>query len=114
MEVRWTSKTCCMPSVLYDFFTLKAEAAGFFNHQLHTSSHTSTKHSKVSVRRLAAYSGVKNLCSSLFYNVQGLRSYVAFDTRMRGTAARDTGMFLCKIVSIRGFGLLNVLDLEGM
>ncbi|TXG61723.1 hypothetical protein EZV62_013086 [Acer yangbiense] len=103
-----------MPSVLYDFFTPKAEATVFFNHQLHTSSHTSTKRSKVSVRPLAAYFGVKNLCSSLFYNVQGLRSYVAFDTRMRGTAARDTGMFLRMIVSIRGFGLLNVFDLEGI
>ncbi|TXG68251.1 hypothetical protein EZV62_003186 [Acer yangbiense] len=119
VQVRWKldghPKTCRMPSFLYDFFTLKAEAAGFFNHQLHKSSHTSTKQSKVSVRRLAAYFGVKNvLCSSLFYYVQGLCSYVAFNTRMRGTAARDTGMFLRKIVSIRGFGLLNVLDLEGV
>ncbi|KAK4837981.1 hypothetical protein QYF36_010072 [Acer negundo] len=118
VQVRWKldghPKMCRIPSFLYDFFTLKAEAAGLFNHQLHTSSQTSTKQSKVSIRRLAAYFGVKNLCSSLSYNVQGLRSYVAFDTRMRGTAARDTCMFLRKIVSIRGFGLLNVLDLEGV
>ncbi|KAK0595818.1 hypothetical protein LWI29_010281 [Acer saccharum] len=112
VQVRWKldghPKTCSMPSFLYDFFTLKAEAAGFFNHQLHKSSHTSTKQSKVSVRRLAAYFGVKNLCSSLFYNVQGLCSYVAFDTRMRGTAARDRKLLQLSYLGLRSTFIDNL------
>ncbi|KAK3220590.1 hypothetical protein Dsin_014560 [Dipteronia sinensis] len=101
-----------MPSVLYDVFSPKAEAVGSFNHQLH-SSVASTKQSKYTVRRWAAYMGIKNFPSS-FLHFRNLRSYIAFDTRTRGTPAREIGMCLNKIISNRGFGLLNVLDLEGV
>ncbi|KAK2652494.1 hypothetical protein Ddye_012350 [Dipteronia dyeriana] len=106
-------KTCYMPGVLYDFFSSKAEAAGFFNRQFHTSSNKNPE--LAAVRRLATYSGIKNLQSSLFVHVhRNLRSYVAYDTRIRCSPSIETGMLLKKIISNRGFGLLNSLDLEGV
>ncbi|KAK2652746.1 hypothetical protein Ddye_012602 [Dipteronia dyeriana] len=54
-------KTCYMPGMLYDFFSSKAEAAGFFNRQFHTSSNRNPE--LVAVRQLATYSGIKNLQS---------------------------------------------------
>ncbi|KAK0595423.1 hypothetical protein LWI29_006449 [Acer saccharum] len=106
-------KTCYMPGVLYDFFSSKAEAVGFFNRQVHPSSNKNPE--LAAVRRLATYSGIKNLRSSLFTHVhQNLRSYVAFDTRIRCSPSIETGMLLKKIISNRGFGLLNSLDLEGV
>ncbi|KAK0595071.1 hypothetical protein LWI29_003178 [Acer saccharum] len=115
--IRWKSdgspKTCYMPGVLYDFFSSKAEAVGFFNRQFHTSSNKNPE--LAAVRRLATYSGIKNLQSSLFAHVhQNLRSYVAYDTRIRCSPSIETGMLLKKIISNRGFGLLNSLDLEGV
>ncbi|KAK2652781.1 hypothetical protein Ddye_012637 [Dipteronia dyeriana] len=102
-----------MPGVLYDFFSSKAEAAGFFNRQFHTSSNKIPE--LAAVRRLATYSGIKNLQSSLFVHVhRNLRSYVAYDTRIRCSPSIETGMLLKKIISNRGFGLLNSLDLEGV
>ncbi|KAI9161016.1 hypothetical protein LWI28_013642 [Acer negundo] len=101
-------KTCYMPGVLY-----KAEAVGFFNRQFHTSSNKNPE--LAAVRWLATYSGIKNLRSSLFAHVhQNLRSYVAYDTRIRCLPSIETGMLLKKIISNRGFVLLNSLDLEGV
>ncbi|KAK2652711.1 hypothetical protein Ddye_012567 [Dipteronia dyeriana] len=82
-------KTCYMPGVLYDFFSSKAEAAGFFNRQFHTSSNKNPE--LAAVRRLATYSGIKNLQSSLFVHVhRNLRSYVAYDTRIRCSPSIET------------------------
>ncbi|KAI9160350.1 hypothetical protein LWI28_007350 [Acer negundo] len=90
-----------------------AKAVGFFNRQFHTSSNKNPE--LAVVRRLATYSGIKNLQSSLFAHVhQNLRSYVAYDTRIRCSPSIETGMLLKKIISNRGFGLLNSLDLEGV
>ncbi|KAL5822322.1 hypothetical protein ACOSQ3_020230 [Xanthoceras sorbifolium] len=109
IQVTWrldgSPKTCRMPSFLYDVFTPKTEAVGFFN--------TSMEAPSFGVRRLAAYIGVKNVPSS-FLLLRNLRSYVAFDCRIRGTENRGIGMFLYKIVNNRSFGLLNILDLEGV
>ncbi|KAK0596987.1 hypothetical protein LWI29_020771 [Acer saccharum] len=107
-------KICYMPGVLYDFFSLKAETAGFFNRQFQYSSCTSMKQSKLAVWRLAAFWRIKNLNSLSFVDVQNLRSFVAFDTRIRCTPSREISTFLKKIISNRGFGFLYVLDLEGV
>ncbi|KAK3220412.1 hypothetical protein Dsin_014382 [Dipteronia sinensis] len=99
-------KTCYMPGFLYDFFSSKAEAVGFF----HTSCASTTKQSELAaVRRLATHSGMINNFPSAF--LQNLRSFVAFNTQIH---ARDVGMFLNKIISNRSFGLLYMLDLEGL
>ncbi|KAK1575137.1 hypothetical protein Q3G72_002974 [Acer saccharum] len=116
IQVRWKSngspKTCCLSGALYDFFSPKAEAVGFFNRQFHSST-TFTKESQLlAVRRLAiTYSDIINNFFSLD-QVQNLRSYVAFNTQIPDNS--DAGMFLKKIISSRGFGLLYVLDLEGV
>ncbi|KAK3220407.1 hypothetical protein Dsin_014377 [Dipteronia sinensis] len=99
-------KTCYMPGFLYDFFSSKAEAVGFF----HTSCASTTKQSEfAAVRRLATHSGMINNFPSAF--LQNLRSFVAFNTQIH---AGDVGMFLNKIISNRSFGLLYMLDLEGL
>ncbi|KAK2652682.1 hypothetical protein Ddye_012538 [Dipteronia dyeriana] len=101
-------KTCYMPGFLYDYFSSKAEAVGFF----HTSCASTNKQSELAaVRRLVAtHSGTINNFPSSF--LQNLRSFVAFNTQIH--AAGDVGMFLNKIISNRGFGLLYMLDLEGL
>ncbi|KAK0596910.1 hypothetical protein LWI29_020047 [Acer saccharum] len=99
-------KTCYMPGFLYDFFSSKAEAAGFF----HTSCVSIGKQSELAaVRRLATHSGMINNFPFAF--LQNLRSFIAFNTQIY---AGDVGMFLNKIISNRGFGLLYMLDLEGL
>ncbi|KAK4838617.1 hypothetical protein QYF36_015100 [Acer negundo] len=99
-------KTCYMPGFLYDFFSSKAEAVGFF----HKSCVSTDKQSELAaVRRLATHSGIINNFPSTF--LQNLRSFVAFNTQRH---AGDVGMFLNKIISNRGFGLLYMLDLEGL
>ncbi|KAK2652595.1 hypothetical protein Ddye_012451 [Dipteronia dyeriana] len=100
-------KTCYMPGFLYDFFSSKAEAVGFF----HTSCVSTDKQSELAaVRRLVAtHSGTINNFPSAF--LQNLRSFVAFNTQIH---AGDVGMFLNKVISNRGFGLLYMLDLEGL
>ncbi|KAL5757331.1 hypothetical protein ACOSP7_019942 [Xanthoceras sorbifolium] len=114
IQVKWkldgSPKTCCMPRVLFDVFSPKAEAVGFFNTQLHSSP----EESNFAVRRQAAYLGIKNSPSSSFLDFQNLRSYIAFDTRTRGTPAREIGMFLNKIINNKGYGFLYALDLEGV
>ncbi|KAH7565620.1 hypothetical protein JRO89_XS09G0235800 [Xanthoceras sorbifolium] len=80
----------------------KKKAVGFFN--------TSMEAPNFGVRRLAAYIGVP----PSFLLIRNLRSYVAFDCRIRGGADKGIGMLLYKIVNNRSFGLLNVLDLEGV
>ncbi|KAK2651461.1 hypothetical protein Ddye_011317 [Dipteronia dyeriana] len=88
--IRWgaegSPKTCCiMPNVLYDFFSSKAA-------------------NNVGFRRLAANVEMDNYT----------RSYVAFNTLVPITPAMAIYEFLRRITSKRGFGLLRVLDLEGV
>ncbi|KAK3220525.1 hypothetical protein Dsin_014495 [Dipteronia sinensis] len=117
VEVRWrldgTPKTCCVPNFLYEFFSRKAANAGFFYQHFHQSSPESSGLTKLAVWRLAAYLGIKHFPYSQL-DILNLRSYTAFDTRVRGTPAREIGMLLNKIVTSKGFGLLTVLDLEGV
>ncbi|KAI9161190.1 hypothetical protein LWI28_015301 [Acer negundo] len=89
----------------YRVIVRATEAVGFF----HTSCVSTDKQSELAaVRRLATHSGIDNF-PSVF--LQNLRSFVAFNTQIH---AGDVGMFLNKIISNRGFGLLYMLDLEGL
>ncbi|TXG68266.1 hypothetical protein EZV62_003201 [Acer yangbiense] len=118
VQVRWrldgSPKTCCLPSVLHDFFSSKAANVGYLHHHLQ-SSQTLPTQQKVSFRRQAANADINYLPSSLCC-VQNTRSYVAFDTRVPITPATAIYVFLRKITGKRGFefGLLRVLDLEGV
>lgn len=105
-------KTCRIPGILYDVFSAKAMDLGlFFVHRC--SEYTSVTQPKFNVRRLAEYFDIKNYPSSSVYN-QHLRSYISFNTRRRDTPAHEVGIFLDKLTAKRGFGLLRVLDLEGV
>ncbi|KAI9161391.1 hypothetical protein LWI28_016898 [Acer negundo] len=90
----------------YRVIVRATEAVGFF----HKSCVSTDKQSELAaVRRLATHSGIINNFPSTF--LQNLRSFVAFNTQRH---AGDVGMFLNKIISNRGFGLLYMLDLEGL
>ncbi|KAI9159727.1 hypothetical protein LWI28_001347 [Acer negundo] len=114
--IRWGAegrpKTCSMPNVLCDFFSSKAANVGFLHHHFQ-SSQTLHKQQEVSFRRLAANVGINYLPSSLGC-IETTRSYVAFDTRVPITPAMAIYEFLRRITSKRGFGLLRVLDVEGV
>ncbi|KAK1577051.1 hypothetical protein Q3G72_018662 [Acer saccharum] len=86
--------------------------AGFF-YQHFISSLQSSGLPKLAVWRLEAYLGIKHFPYSQL-DILNLCSCTAFDTRIRGTPAREIGMLLNKIVTSKGFGLLTVLDLEGV
>ncbi|KAK9175848.1 hypothetical protein WN944_027858 [Citrus x changshan-huyou] len=113
-----TPKMCRLPTVLYDVFSPEAAKAGFFHHQLESSS-AEEQQPQFAVRRLATYLGVRtNFFPSEWSWSWHLRSYVAFDTRIQGSPAIEIYVFLDKMITAKskrgGFVLLTVLDLEGV
>ncbi|PON43588.1 NB-ARC domain, LRR domain containing protein [Parasponia andersonii] len=105
-------RTCRIPGIVYDVFSAKAMDLGlFFVHRY--SDYTSVSPPKFNVRRLAEYFAMKYYPSSDVYD-QHLLSYISFNTRRRDTPAHEVGIFLDKLTAKRGFGLLRVLDLEGV
>ncbi|GAY38369.1 hypothetical protein CUMW_036170 [Citrus unshiu] len=113
-----TPKMCRLPTVLYDVFSPEAAKAGFFHHQLESSS-AEEQQPQFAVRRLATYLGVStNFIPSEWSWSWHLRSYVAFDTRIQGSPAIEIYVFLDKMITAKskrgGFVLLTVLDLEGV
>ena len=105
-------KTCHMPGILWDFFFPKAGDSRLF-HAHNTTDYTSTELPKFTVRGLAEHVGIKSYPSFDPY-IQYLRCYISFNTRKRDLPAQEIGTFLNTIVIKRGFGLLRVLDLEGV
>ncbi|KAI9161161.1 hypothetical protein LWI28_014988 [Acer negundo] len=109
-----TPKTCCMPSVVYDFFSSKAANAGFLHHLFKPSHTFPPQQQKFPVRKLAAYTGINYIPTSFNHHLQRHRSYVAFDNRVGVTPARVIFMLFDKFISNGSFSLLRVLDLEGV
>lgn len=101
-------KTCRMPTYLYDVFSPEAENATLYYHELR-----STKQPQFAVRQMEAYLGIVKDFPPILEG-RNIRSYVAFDTRVQGSPDREIFMFLKRIINNRGFGLLTVLDLEGV
>ncbi|XP_059636819.1 disease resistance RPP8-like protein 3 [Cornus florida] len=64
-----------------------------------------------SVRRIIEYSDIKTCKTS---QLQNLRSYLSFNNQKKDTPATEVGKFVTKIISNKCFGLLRVLDLEGV
>ena len=106
-------KTCRMPGFLWDLFFKRAVTKGVF-HVHNTTDYTSAERPEFNVRRLAEYVGIKTYPSSDPYDIQHLHSYISFNTRKRDLPAQEIGTFLNTIVAKRSFGLLRVLDLEGV
>lgn len=117
--IRWrldgSPKTCCMPGVLYDILRPKAEDIGFLYHHHHPQRLNSSAKSlpKFAVRRLAANLGSNSFPYSSLLSWR-LHSYLVFDSRIRGTPAKQIGIILGKCISKRRLGMLKVLDLEGV
>ncbi|GKV52197.1 hypothetical protein SLEP1_g58786 [Rubroshorea leprosula] len=105
-------KTCQIPSILYDVFSQKSLHLGFFYAHKHSNGEGDYRQ-LLKVRRLAEYQDVKNYPSTDL-NTPHVRSYVCFDIRHHDVPNQETGKYLNKMVVRRGFGLLRVLDLEGV
>ncbi|KAJ7963324.1 Disease resistance protein [Quillaja saponaria] len=105
-------KTCRLPGILYDFFYSKAVDMGLF--YIHRKSDYASKEPpNLNVRRLAEHLDIKSY-PTLDPYIQCLRSYISLNTPRRYTPAREIGIFIDNIVTKQGFGLLRVLDLEGV
>ncbi|KAJ7963318.1 Disease resistance protein [Quillaja saponaria] len=106
------AKTCRIPGIWYDVFSSKSMDIGRF--YVHPNSvFTSGKPLPYNVRRLAEYRDIKNYpCSDS--HVQHLRSYISFNTKKRDTPTEEVATLLNKVTAKRGFGLLRVIDLEGV
>ncbi|XP_021716858.1 putative disease resistance protein At1g58400 [Chenopodium quinoa] len=64
------------------------------------------------VRRIVAYADITD--NDFDSDFQNLRSYFSFNCTRYDTPAKGVGNFLRRIIGSRGFGLLRVLDLEGV
>ncbi|XP_044498114.1 probable disease resistance RPP8-like protein 2 [Mangifera indica] len=103
-------KSCRIPRVVYDAFCQKASDLGFvYNPQ--NSSHTSNQ---IVVRRLSLYLNDIKSSSNHPHHLRHVRSYVAFDSQIRGPGTVGIEFFLNSSISNRSFRLLKVLDLEGV
>ncbi|XP_044500182.1 probable disease resistance protein RF45 [Mangifera indica] len=103
-------KSCRIPRVVYDAFCQKASDLGFvYNPQ--NSSHASNQ---IVVRRLSLYLNDIKSSSNRPHHLRHVRSYVAFDSQIRGPGTVGIEFFLNSSISNRSFCLLKVLDLEGV
>ncbi|KAI4331305.1 hypothetical protein MLD38_029501 [Melastoma candidum] len=113
---KWKSdgcpKSCRVLGFLHDHFSERSTAAGFFHVHRGEASEFVEFPQRFLVRRLVEYADIKT-CSDHYVD-QNLRSFVSFNSGIRGTANRDIGMFLRRLVFKRGFTLLKALDLEGV
>ncbi|KAF5794378.1 putative virus X resistance protein-like, coiled-coil [Helianthus annuus] len=109
-----TPKRCRMIGVLYDIFMPKGVEIGLFHlHQTSDENPNATTEPRFGVRRVVEYTNIKDYPSTKPFN-QNLRSYISFNGRKKDTPAEEVGTFLERIIGVRGFGLLRVLDLEGV
>ncbi|XP_044500184.1 putative disease resistance RPP13-like protein 3 [Mangifera indica] len=118
IQVKWkldgSPKTCRIANSLYEFFCQKAADVRFLNHQFSDKcSITIPEKSRLASPRFATYFGAEGFTSKSFHHFEHLRSFVAFDRRMRGAAMIETSM-LKKIIAKGGLRMVKVLDLEGV
>jgi hypothetical protein len=108
------AKRCCMRGELHDIILSKVKDIGFFHIHGNTSDHETDASSKPAVRRFAEHVHIKEYPCTESLNIQHLRSYLSFNIQRRDTPAKEIGNFLHEVIRQRGFGLLRVLDLEGV
>ncbi|KAJ9554087.1 hypothetical protein OSB04_018132 [Centaurea solstitialis] len=104
-------KKCRMIAALHDVFLPRAVEIGLFH--LHQKSDAAEEPPRIRVRRLVEYTNIKDYLTSKAFN-QNLQSYISFNGRKKDMPAKEVGIFLQKTIGARGFGLLKVLDLEGV
>ncbi|XP_024989954.1 probable disease resistance RPP8-like protein 2 [Cynara cardunculus var. scolymus] len=103
-------KKCRMIVVLHDIFLPRAVEIGLFH--LHQKS-DAAEEPRIRVRRLVEYTNIKGYLASKAFS-QNLQSYISFNGRKKDMPAKEVGIFLERTIGARGFGLLKVLDLEGV
>ncbi|KAI3734487.1 hypothetical protein L6452_13957 [Arctium lappa] len=107
-------KKCRMIGVLHDIFLPRAVEIGLFHlHQKSYGNSDAAEEPRIRVRRLIEYTNVKDYLTSKAFN-QNLQSYISFNGRKKDIPAKEVGTFLERTIGARGFGLLKVLDLEGV
>ncbi|GJR15806.1 probable disease resistance protein RF45 [Tanacetum coccineum] len=107
-------KKCRMIGLLHDIFLPRAVELGLFHlHQKPDGHSNATAEHRFKIRRVVEYTNIKEYSNSKDFN-QNLQSYISFNGRKKDMPAEEVGRFLEKIIGARGFGLLKVLDLEGV
>lgn len=114
-------RKCHLPGFLYKHLSPKAQEISLFHiHQQSpapprkTPDKTLANRSSLSesgIRRIVEYADIKDFTSDT--NFQNLRSYFSFNVQRYDTPAKGVEN-LRKIIGDKGFGLLRVLDLEGV
>ncbi|KAI3734493.1 hypothetical protein L6452_13963 [Arctium lappa] len=102
-----SSKKCRMIESLHHIFRPRAVEIGLF-HLHQKSEKPSTR-----VRRLVEHTNIKYYPVSEDSN-HYLQSYISLNNRKKDKGVDDEGKYLAGIIEARGFGLLKVLDLEGV
>ncbi|KAL4355400.1 hypothetical protein GQ457_06G020260 [Hibiscus cannabinus] len=103
-------KTCKVMNTLYDTLLLNAGKVGFF--YSHSSSGSSLP-AQSNIRRLADHSGMYIDSGPPENSIHNLRSYISFYKRKGDAPTHGVSELLNKLVK-GGFGMLVVLDLEGV
>ncbi|KAG5573600.1 hypothetical protein H5410_063366 [Solanum commersonii] len=102
-------RRCRLLGVLHDYLLPNAQNIRLF----HVHSSTSTEDSfPLNVRRLVEHASSKNIYSDAS-RFEHLRSYLSFNFQMKDIPAKEVGILLSRVIT-KGFGLLRVLDLEGV
>ncbi|MCD7447910.1 hypothetical protein HAX54_035841 [Datura stramonium] len=103
-------RRCRLSGYLHDHLLPKAQNISLFH--VHRSTSSGEDSVPVDVRRLVEYASCKNIYSDAS-RFERLRSYVSFNFQRKDTPAKEVGSLLSRIIG-KGFGLLRVLDLEGV
>ncbi|KAL8128748.1 hypothetical protein V2J09_017903 [Rumex salicifolius] len=102
-------RTCRLPHALLDYLSPIAHEISLFS--IHQES-VLAKPESLGVRRVIVDNPTPESASSPSY--ENLRSYISFNFQRNDTPATEVGNFICKIIGDKGFGVLRVLDLEGV
>ncbi|XP_049398571.1 putative inactive disease susceptibility protein LOV1 [Solanum stenotomum] len=103
-------RRCRLLGVLHDYLLPKAQNIRFFD--VHRSTCSTEDSFPLNVRRLVEHANSKNIYSGAS-QFEHLRSYLAFNFQRKDTPAKEVGILLSRVIT-KGFGLLRVLDLEGV
>jgi tRNA A37 threonylcarbamoyladenosine biosynthesis protein TsaE/nitrogen regulatory protein PII-like uncharacterized protein len=107
-------KTCLMPGALHDIFLSKAEAIGLLHTHRTILDNETAASPKLGFRRVAEHGDIKGFQRKKLSYGKHLRSYLSFNIQTKDMPAKEIGSFLNQVIDRRGFGLLRVLDLEGV
>ncbi|XP_059656404.1 putative disease resistance RPP13-like protein 2 [Cornus florida] len=102
-----SARGCRLLGALHDNLSSKAQDISLFHIHRNSNSCGAASH----VRRIVEYVDIKNCDPSEF---QKVRSYLSFNSQEKDTPATEVGQFVSELIGKKGFGLLRVLDLEGV